>query len=104
MTDFTDAIGEGLDDALTECGETFTLRGVARTGIINALGTEADWIAGGDRMRRRCSILFKIPTPDFSAPALRNGEHLTARSAALKIESIEKDEASYTLQCVDATA
>ncbi len=97
------AAGMGFLASADVAGENFTLRNTAFNGLISELGQTADWVAGGEKLRYRCTIVFTIPTVDFSAPALRNGELLTARGKTLKIEAIDKDATTYTLTCVDVT-
>jgi hypothetical protein len=82
-----------------QSGEAFTFRGASYTGQISGLGTSEDWMAGGKKKKRRCTIVF-TPRSEF-LKAVETGEKVIARGVNLAIESLDRDGSSYLFECVE---
>lgn len=94
-------VAEGMAELDALAGETFVFRQASYTGQISQLGTQQDWVAGGSKKLRRCTILF-TKAADFN-PEPRIGEAVTARGVAMKIESSDRDATTYQFECVETT-
>ena len=99
MTELDTFIAEGLQAMGPMVDEKVTFRGSEYDANVSDLGTSHDWVAGGSKLLRRCSI--HITTQSGWLTDVRTGEFITARGLQLKIESIDRDPTGYTFQCVE---
>ena len=79
-------------------GESFTLRGVTRTGIIDSISTSVAFSMGMAIPSEPIMVTFKLPSPALS-PVMALGERITARGKAYVVRSIDEDEISFTVHC-----